>query len=586
MEIREHKWVDIAERLENALKHNLPWVAFNDTAEGLSHVNMEFFTSAKHANDFCIARNYAIDLGGESFNPSDYRNLPVANLQQVLRQDSSAAIFNKDQVETLLQLASVQPLAGSDHVRASELAISGSFFPVQWTKIIQPVKEVVEYQVIHHTHLGHHVYEIGHEVSQGPSFDNYENAARWLKEELKDKRPDSSIDEHLIIGRYRDKALELNVEGRPESYCGITLALTAPVYDPLQNRNIYELQQMNTLGNPAIIRHFLYARVEADGILKLYDDSLKPADPEQLKTSAYPVQFTYEQFNTKNEKVMKINEESYSYAKDMLLYTGFGEDLAKPLRDKMEQGLTKFTLEHKKQFGPDTVESVLHFAKGTEKDIMFFNKFDMTLKQPGKEDLKQTYFVGTKHNYTLQERYNMLDGRYVYREQPRLVPTQVNGDTRMRPNGETYLAWRGVNFKETDSYGNFLTKSMNWDHQRELGKFDIKQMADDYDRRQFLQQLQKGNSVKATVTQDGQQVEVRVAANPRLGKLDFYDQNGQKLDIRPKERVGLDQSQSVDKATAKEQKQEKNKTQSQYKKTTTKPSNAVAAEKRKGLKVA
>jgi len=249
---------------------------------------------------------------------------------------------------------------------------------------------------------------------------------------------------------------------------------------------------------------------------------------------------------------MEINEKSYEYVSKQLFFMGFGDEIAKPLRDKMEQGLTEFTLPHMRKFGKDEVNSVLHFSTGDEKDMLFFNRFDMTLKQPGREDLKQTYFVGQQYNYTLQERYNMLDGRYAYREQPRVAPQEVNGEMKMRPTGETYWAWKGLNFKETDSYGNFVPKSMNWDHQRELAKYDIKQLNDDYDKRALIRQLEKGNKVNVTLIQEGKEVQAYVAANPRTGKPDFYDENGQKLEVAQKEQMKLAKGENLNQAESKD----------------------------------
>jgi hypothetical protein len=242
---------------------------------------------------------------------------------------------------------------------------------------------------------------------------------------------------------------------------------------------------------------------------------------------------------------MEINEKSYDYVKSQLFYLGFGDEIAKPLREKMEQGQKEFTLPHTRKFGKDEVNSVLHFSTGDKKDMLFFNRYELTLKQPGKEDLSQTYYVGKEYNYTLQERYNMLDGRYVYREQPRMAPQEVNGKERMMPTGETYIAWKGLDFKQTDNYGNFVPKSMNWDHVKEVAKYDLKQLKDDYDKRILNRQLEKGNKAKVTIIQDGKEIPAFMAANPRLGRPDFFDANGQKMDVAQKERVKLGKGENL-----------------------------------------
>src|ERR1700761_2560976 len=127
-----------------------------------------------------------------------------------------------------------------------------------------------------------------------------------------------------------------------------------------------------------------------------------------------------------------LNERSYDYVKNQLLYLGFGEEIAKPLREKMEAGLPEFTLAHTREFGKDHTSSVLHFSKGGDKDVTFFNRVDVTLKQEGKEDLTQSFFIGKEYNYTLQERYNMMDGRFAYREQPKMEKVEENGETKMK----------------------------------------------------------------------------------------------------------------------------------------------------------
>lgn len=256
-----------------------------------------------------------------------------------------------------------------------------------------------------------------------------------------------------------------------------------------------------------------------------------------------------------------MNESSFDYVKNQLLYLGFGEEIAKPLREKMEQNLAEFTLPHTRKFGQDETNSVLHFSKGDQKDMTFFNRFDVTLKQPGKEDLTQTFFVGQQYNYTLQERYNMMDGRFAYREQPKVEPREVNGKTRMVPTGETYLGWKGLNFKESDKYGNFLPKTMFWNHEKELVKYPIKELAEPYDYKRMLASLEKGNKVNATILKDGQEIKGTVAANPRMQRFDFYDSNGQSMIVKQVEKQKLDKTENLEQGQQQNQQPDKKETQ-------------------------
>jgi len=550
MEIREQDSQWMLNALRHAQAHEQPWVVFSEAA-GFSPQAVHFFSTANDAESFCVASNQTVYLGGDRFGPDDYRVMPSANLLRLFEGNTATLPLDMDAIARQMQAAGVTLVPGHDAQLAETLIRSGDYFPLQWTKTILPIDEIERYHIIHHTHPGHQVYEAGHEIAQGPSFDHYNEAASWLQNELKDKKPDSRIDDYLIVGQYRDKPLLLDMEGWPESYSGITVARAAAQYQFDLHRNTFELVEVNPLDKPAVFRQFLYGRFDADGQLKLYGDQLNETRPEQIMLSAYPSQFTYEQFNIKKSNVMEINEKSYDYVSKQLFFMGFGDEISKPLRDKMEQGLTEFTLPHTREFGKDTVNTTLHFSAGDKENMLFFNRYEMTLKQPGKEDLTQTYFVGQQYNYTLQERYNMLDGRYVYREQPRVAPQEVNGEMKMRPTGETYVAWKGLNFKETDSYGNFVPKSMNWNHQQELAKYDIKQLNEDYDKRTLMRSLEKGNKVKVTIIQEGKEVPGFVAANPRTGKPDFYDDKGQKMEVAPKERVKLGKGENLDQAESK-----------------------------------
>jgi hypothetical protein len=273
-----------------------------------------------------------------------------------------------------------------------------------------------------------------------------------------------------------------------------------------------------------------------------------------------------------------INEKSYDYVKNQLLYLGFGEEIAKPLRDKMEQGLVEFELPHSRKFGKDDTSSILHFSKGDDKDkdMTFFNRVDVTLRQAGKEDLTQSFFIGKEYNYTLQERYNMMDGRFAYREQPKMEKVEENGAAKMVPTGETYFGWKGLNFKETDKYGNFMPKTMFWAHERELYKYPIKELAEPYDAKRMIASMQKGNKVNATILKDGEEIKGQIAANPRMQRFDFYDASGQSIKVDQVKKQRIAQTEDIKPSESKEVKQE----------VASEQSKEIKPGKKQGLKVA
>jgi hypothetical protein len=116
----------------------------------------------------------------------------------------------------------------------------------------------------------------------------------------------------------------------------------------------------------------------------------------------------------------------------------------------------------------------------------------------------------------------------------------------MKPTGETYFAWRGLDFKNADQYGNFNPKVMFWNHQKEVGKYPIKGIEENYDKQRLIAKLEKGNKVDVILLRDGQEMPAKMVANPRMARLDFYDGNGQTLMVRKVEKQALDQTQKVE----------------------------------------
>jgi hypothetical protein len=244
-----------------------------------------------------------------------------------------------------------------------------------------------------------------------------------------------------------------------------------------------------------------------------------------------------------------MNQQSYEYTRDQLKNLGFGEEIATALHTKMDQNLAEFTLPHRREFGKDVLESVLYFSKGDDlqKDLTFFNRFDATLKKENMEDLTQTFFVGQKYNYTLQERYNMMDGRYSYREQPKMEKQELGeGKSKMVPTGETYFAWRGLDFKNADGHGNFNPKVIFWDHAKEMQKYPIKGVDEKYDLSRMLRPIEKGNRVDVVLLRDGQETPAKIVANPRMMRFDFYDGNGQAMVVRQSEKQKVAQTEKVE----------------------------------------
>jgi hypothetical protein len=529
------------EELDRGISENKPWVAYNDRSDKvLPPQNLRFFRSAGEAGQFCEEANNEFDFAEQMFNWDNYRYIQVSTLKAELGDSPPAIAVDISAIvrEMAEQRLYLPPGKTIDELEAT--LEQGGFFPVLWQRQIDPLKEIAGYCLVGHQERRIVTGEIVHSHKVYERCSNYEEARDFMKFEILHLDFHDRGMDFILNGLFHDAPFGLDEKGFAVPQTGLALQAAYP-----NKAYSYDFREVYSLFEPVMLKQYFFAGLHG-GKLALFDEKLKLTRIDIPQRPFYPTHFNYNYLTIKNSNVM--NEQSFDYVKNQLLYLGFGEEIARPLREKLEQNLTEFTLPHTRKFGQDETNSVLHFSKGNQqdKDMTFFNRADITLKQPGKEDLTQTFFFGKEHNYTLQERYNMMDGRAAYREQPKMAPVEENGDIKMKPTGETYFAWRGLDFKNADQYGNFNPKVMFWNHEKEVGKYPIKGIEDDYDKQRILAKLEKGNKVDVTLLRDGNETQAKLVANPRMARLDFYDSNGQSLIVRKTEKQAVDQTQNLE----------------------------------------
>jgi hypothetical protein len=543
MEIQETSQREVARFLHHAEALGWNWVAFSARQnEDQRPPVFEGFISAAEAQAYCsdngVSQSYPYEDDPYDVREGylDYRFMPVETLQKAYQADKGITMtdFSLGSLKEEMNSRSVQLLPGQTIEQVLLLLQAETIFPVQWNKLIDPAQEVDRFHVIAHRHAGHQVYEIGHSTRVAGSFSSFEEADKCFKEQVGLYTDHTDKNDYLLIGQYKGRELIRDIEGWPESYSGITLRTANYQYDTGLKAKVWNLQEINTLDEPKDIRHFLYARFDLNSEkLTLYNDRLQEIKPEDLKMSAYPHHFNYERLTIKNSIAMEINMKNYDYLKNQAMFLGFGEEPAKAIYEKMTSGADEFTVPHQLKYGQDEVNSTLHFGKSNGGDLYFFNKFDLELKQPGvDEPLKQTYFIGKENNYTLKERYNMLDSRAVYKELNKLAPVGEGEDRKFKATEQTYKAWRALDFKQTDQRGNFLPKMMFWNHEMEIKNYPIKELETPYDYDRLLSSLEKGNPTKVTIIKDNEEIKGTIVANPRQASFDFYDSNNQRLEVK------------------------------------------------------
>jgi hypothetical protein len=256
--------------------------------------------------------------------------------------------------------------------------------------------------------------------------------------------------------------------------------------------------------------------------------------------------------NNLNTNIM--NQKNFEFLKDQLKYTGFGETFDAELRVKMMKGDQDFKIMHTGIMNngvpnKDTLTVDLNFKKSEQTDMYFFNSYHVNLqKEENKPGLEQTFYINKDSaSITMKEAYNLMEGR------------SVNKDLKNK-EGESYNCWLKMNFKESDSQGNFKLnqyhQNYGYDLEASLAKHSIKELNTPKYKEDLLNSLKKGNLQSATFVVGGTESKMYVEANPQFKTVNVYDENLQRINHREskeekkaesqKESVSKDQKKNLD----------------------------------------
>lgn len=220
-----------------------------------------------------------------------------------------------------------------------------------------------------------------------------------------------------------------------------------------------------------------------------------------------------------------MNEKNFDYLKDQVMYTGFGEALEGELRQNMEQLKPEFKLQHDAFYGEDSrLSAELSFRKSEQSDLYFFNSYKVNLQKEGTEEsLEQTFYINKGNNITLKEAYNLMEGR------------SVNKNLTNK-EGEEYNVWLQIDFKNTDTRGNFILnhyhENYGFNLEVALNKHPIKELDNSKYKDDLINSLKKGNVQSATFIKDGTEVKQFIEANPQFKTVTIYDSSHNRLDSR------------------------------------------------------
>ena len=240
-----------------------------------------------------------------------------------------------------------------------------------------------------------------------------------------------------------------------------------------------------------------------------------------------------------------MNEKNFEYLKDNLKYMGFGEGLAKALKEQMRAAAPAFHLSFDAEINKKPFSAVLSFRKSEKGDMYFFNSYHAALQRSNGEIKDQAFYLNKGKGITVKEAYNLLEGRAVYKELE-------------DKDGQKYHAWLQIDFEKRDKNNNNhemkqFHEAYGYDPRQALGKFPIRDMKEPDLADILLSSLQKGNLQAVAFEKDGGAVRMFVEANPQYKTVNLYNSELKRV---PKEELGMYGVEGIGKVNGKEVKTE------------------------------
>jgi DNA repair protein RadC len=249
------------------------------------------------------------------------------------------------------------------------------------------------------------------------------------------------------------------------------------------------------------------------------------------KSKIMDTQNTFTEQHLTGEGIEGNNKGTYTrmnleYLSNQVKYLGFGEGLQQTLSDKMNELNDTIDLPVTQSFflpgspvKEQGIDFSLHFSKGKESNMYFFNSYSAQLKGGSEENnLPQKFYINKGKGITAKEAFNLLSGR------------AINKDFTNKA-GETYNAW--VKLKPSEignekSNRDFQMYSENYGFNLEktLSKYPIKEMASPEAAEKLMHSLKKGNAQAVTFTQNNDQTTKFISANPQFKNLNVLNHDG------------------------------------------------------------
>lgn len=197
---------------------------------------------------------------------------------------------------------------------------------------------------------------------------------------------------------------------------------------------------------------------------------------------------------------------------------GFGDVATPGLRAQMDKSDGQVEVPFQRWLDGDEVQGRLQLRKAERSDYYSLDGFEIGLRRAGHTDWLKQNFQQFAEPYTLQEAYNLLSRRPVYK--------QIGYG-----EGNTAEAWLKLDFDRKLENGNYARKYYHaddgFDLERVLGRYPIIELADAGPRKELIETLKRGDLAKVTM-QDADDSRRKLYITPSIAtkSLLVRDENG------------------------------------------------------------
>ena len=316
--------------------------------------------------------------------------------------------------------------------------------------------------------------------------------------------------------------------------------VTVPSTSRLVCENVQQV-----LNSPDGLEQLTQLSDNTEKIKETYEQYTKQQSEFSLEDTATFLEIIHSHINHKTmakKQTQNLQEATHSeklnnfeYLLEQLKYLGFKPDNAQ--QEKLKTALGQqdvFSLDYSKNHKVNGIDSKinyeLHFNKAANTDIFYLNSFDARLTKKENNtniEVNQSFFISNKpntKNITALEAFNLLDGRF------------INKDMQNK-EGEKANYWIALDFESPKKdNGNHTFKMYHENYgfnlEETISQYPVSIPAGN-NMEQTLKNLQKGNRISIDLLQNNEIINVFVQTNPQMKGLDFYNEAGQKLFIKP-----------------------------------------------------